>query len=49
MAGPAFEKYLLAKGGVLSARGAHCARKREGRENVNLQICHWPIRDLCIQ
>ena len=46
VAGLALEKHLLAKSRVLSGRGAHRARERQGSEYVDLKICHWPIRDL---
>src|SRR5665213_3174849 len=36
VASPAFEKHLLAKSGILSARGTPRACKCEGSENVNL-------------
>ena len=42
-----FAAFALA--GTAGAAGAHRPRKREGSENVDFQICHWPIRDLCVQ
>jgi len=33
---------------ILRARGSQRTRKHEGSENVNLKICHWPIRRFCI-
>jgi hypothetical protein len=48
MSGLALEKHLLAERRILRARGSQRTRKHEGSENLNLKICHWPIRRFCI-
>jgi hypothetical protein len=45
MTGFALEEHLLAQRGILGTCRVHRPRQHDGGENVNSDICHWPIRD----